>query len=121
MSNVTQVLAQIEQGDLSAAEQLLPLAYEELRNYFRLFDPRHEREAEIFTRLGYIDVQHLARRIRGEVMMAVGLMDQTCPPSSQFAAYNKIESEKQMVIYPDYEHELLPGFGDMTLQFFKEL
>src|SRR5206468_10960218 len=34
-------------------------AYEELKQYFRLFDPLHEREKEIFTRLGYIDNQHL--------------------------------------------------------------
>ena len=32
MADVTQILSQIEQGDPSAAEQLLPLVYEELRN-----------------------------------------------------------------------------------------
>ena len=31
MSDVTQILSQIQQGDSSAAEQLLPLVYEELR------------------------------------------------------------------------------------------
>ena len=31
MSNVTQILSQIESGDPSAAEQLLPLVYDELR------------------------------------------------------------------------------------------
>lgn len=31
MTNVTQILSQIEQGDPSAADQLLPLVYEELR------------------------------------------------------------------------------------------
>jgi RNA polymerase sigma factor (TIGR02999 family) len=31
MSNVTAILSQIEQGDLHAAEQLLPLVYDELR------------------------------------------------------------------------------------------
>ena len=31
MSNVTQILTQMEQGDLTAGEQLLPLVYEELR------------------------------------------------------------------------------------------
>ncbi len=77
-------------------------AYEELRTHFRQFDPLHEREQEIFTRLGYIDVQHLAKRIRGEVMMAVGLMDTICPPSTQFAAYNKITAQKSLLIYPDY-------------------
>ncbi|MFN2144974.1 MAG: acetylxylan esterase, partial [Anaerolineales bacterium] len=40
-------------------------AYDELREWFRRFDPRHERQAEVFTRLGYIDIQHLAPRIRG--------------------------------------------------------
>jgi len=31
MSNVTQILSQIQQGDPSAADQLLPLVYDELR------------------------------------------------------------------------------------------
>ena len=31
MSDVTRILSQIETGDPSAAEQLLPLVYEELR------------------------------------------------------------------------------------------
>lgn len=31
MSDVTHILSQIEQGDASAAEQLLPLVYDELR------------------------------------------------------------------------------------------
>ena len=92
-------------------------AYEELRTFFRMFDPRHEREQEIFTRLGYIDVQHLTERIRGEVMIGVGLMDDICPPSTQFAAYNKIKAPKKMILYPDFGHEPLPDFGDATFQF----
>jgi DNA-directed RNA polymerase specialized sigma24 family protein len=32
MSDVTQILLRIESGDPSAAENLLPLVYEELRN-----------------------------------------------------------------------------------------
>jgi len=82
-------------------------AYAELREWFRWFDPRHEREQEIFTQLGYIDIQHLAPRIEAEVYMAVGLMDKICPPSTQFAAYNKIQSAKSLAIYPDYGHEPL--------------
>ena len=31
MSSITQILSQIEQGDPSAAEQLLPFVYDELR------------------------------------------------------------------------------------------
>ena len=92
-------------------------AYDELKTYFRQFDPHHEREDEIFTKLGYIDVQFLAPRIRAETMMAVSLMDTICPPSSQFAAYNKIKARKSLVLYPDFGHEGLPGFGDKTFQF----
>ena len=83
-------------------------AYQEIKDYFRRFDPTHSREDEVFTTLGYIDVQHMTRRIQGEVMMAVGLMDTICPPSTQFVAYNKITSPKRMVIYPDFGHEGLP-------------
>ena len=92
-------------------------AYEDMKTYFRLFDPRHENVREAFTKLGYIDCQHLANRIRAEVLMGCGLMDDICPPSSQFAAYNKITSPQQVMIYPDFGHEYLPGFGDASFQF----
>ncbi len=92
-------------------------AYEELRTYFRLFDPRHEREKEIWTKLGYIDCQHLAKRIKAETMMGIGLMDQVCPPSTQFAAFNRIRAKKHAVIYPDFAHEGMPGFSDSIFEF----
>lgn len=96
-------------------------AYEGLRYYFRWFDPRHEREEEIFTKLGYIDVQFLAPRIRARVQMSTGLMDTTCPPSTQFAAYNKITSEKTVLIYPDFGHEGLNGNDDAVFTFLSAL
>lgn len=92
-------------------------AYAELRTFFRHFDPRHEREEAIFTKLGYIDLQHLASRIRGEVLMFTGLMDTICPPSTQFAIYNKITAKKEMKLYPDFGHESLPGESDFTFNF----
>jgi len=100
---------------------LAEAAYEEIRNYFRLYDPRHERQRDIFTKLGYIDIQHLAPRIQAEVLMGSGLMDKICPPSSQFAAYNKITSPKNVMIYPDFGHENLPGFADATFEFLSRL
>lgn len=96
-------------------------AYHEIEEYFRRFDPQHKREREIFTKLGYIDVQHLAARIRAEVVMAVGLRDEVCPPSSQFAAYNKITSPKSVEIYPDFGHEPLPNHQDRVHQLMRRL
>lgn len=102
-------------------KELAKNAYLELDEYFRRFDPLHEQEEEIFTKLGYIDVQFLAPRIKAEVLMAVGLMDDVCPPSTQFAAYNKITSKKSLRIYPDFKHEALPGNNDAFFQFLSGL
>jgi cephalosporin-C deacetylase len=100
---------------------LAEAAYIELKDYFRWFDPQHQREDEVFTKLGYIDVQHLAPRIRAEVFMGVGLMDKICPPSTQFAAYNKITSKKSLAIYPDFGHEGIRGHDDQVFQFLSRL
>jgi cephalosporin-C deacetylase len=93
-------------------------AYQELRDHLRRFDPTHANVDDMFRKLGYIDVQHLAGRVRAEVLMATGLMDKTCAPSTQFAAYNKIAAPKELVLYPDFEHENLPGHDDRILAFF---
>ncbi|MCI3919529.1 acetylxylan esterase [Paenibacillus sp. TRM 82003] len=96
-------------------------AYEELRTYFRFFDPRHEREDQIFETLGYIDVQYLSERIRGDVLMGISQMDNICPPSTQFAAYNRIPSNKRYILYPDFGHEGLPYFNDDAYLFLSKL
>ncbi|MBQ9325661.1 MAG: acetylxylan esterase [Clostridia bacterium] len=92
-------------------------AYVELQQYFRHSDPQHTHETEIFTRLGYIDNINLAHRIRARVLMFTGLMDNICPPSTQFAAYNRINSPKSMRIYPDFAHEYYPESDNEVMQF----
>ena len=92
-------------------------AYAELQQYFRRFDPLHERQAAVFEQLGYIDAQHLSHRIQAEVMLGTCLMDTICPPSTQFAAYNKIKSTKSLKIYPDFGHETPPGYEDEVFHF----
>jgi cephalosporin-C deacetylase len=96
-------------------------AYAELKDYFRRFDPLHRREEAVFEKLGYIDVQHLCPRIEAEVLMGVCLMDTICPPSTQFAAYNKISGPKSLLLYPDYGHEMPPGHEDRIFQFMRRL
>lgn len=93
-------------------------AYAELKDYFRLFDPRHEREDEVFMKLGYIDLQYLAPRIKADVLLFTGLMDKICPPSTQYAAYNKMTCNKKHVIYPDFGHETLQDVNDIIFDFF---
>ena len=95
-------------------------AYDELSLYFRRFDPRHERHDEVFYRLGYIDIQNLAKRIKAKMLMLTGLMDTICPPSTQFAAFNKVTSEKKVVFYDDFGHEPLPGEVDLIFEWFAD-
>jgi cephalosporin-C deacetylase len=92
-------------------------AYKELQEFFRHSDPTHELEESVFEKLGYVDIQFLAPRIRADVMWGIGLMDTICPPSTQYAAYNKIVSHKTMITYPDFGHEHLPGHNDRVFQF----
>ncbi len=95
-------------------------AYEEIRHYLKRRDPRHEYVGTLFHTLGYIDVQYLAERIGGTVKMMTGLQDETCLPSTQFAVYNRLKCEKDMIVYPDFGHDDLPDSDDLTLAYFRE-
>jgi cephalosporin-C deacetylase len=86
--------------------------YREIGEYFRRRDPMHSRAEEVFTRMGYVDVQNLAPRVRAKTVMTISLADRTCPPSTQFAVYNKLECEKSYRLYPDFGHAHLPGTDD---------
>ena len=96
-------------------------AYYGLKYYFRHFDPTHIRFNEIYEKLGYIDIQNIAKRMKAELLMFTGLMDTTCPPSTQFAMYNKVTSKKNVILYPEYGHEDLKGSMDTIFEFFSDL
>lgn len=96
-------------------------AYQELYDYFRRFDPYHEHEDAFFETLGYIDVRFFAQHIQNPVLMATGLVDKTCPPSTQFAVYNALHCKKELCLYKDFGHEFLPGFADKAFAFLTEL
>jgi cephalosporin-C deacetylase len=42
--------------------------------------------------------------IRGKVLVSVGLCDAVCPPSSIFAAYNHMECDKHVFVFPYMGH-----------------
>jgi len=96
-------------------------AYEELSYYIRHVDPRHQNIDAMFNVLGYIDVANIAPRIKGETYMFITLQDSVCPPSTQFAVYNKITAKKSCEIYPNHAHEILPDSAELIFDFFKRL
>lgn len=95
---------------------LMGEGYGEIRTWFKRFDPRHQQNEAVFTQLGYIDVQHLASRIEAEVDWFIGYEDMICPPSTQFATYNKITSPKKLFEYHNFDHSYLPLSDDLIFQ-----
>ena len=59
----------------------------------------------VFSTLSYFDVAALARWAKAPALFSVALMDQLCPPSSVYAAYNGYGGEKRIVEYPFNDHE----------------
>ena len=71
------------------------IVYNGLAYHTRWFDPMGEHLDEFFTKLGYIDVQNFVERITCPVLCGTGLMDDVCPPSTQFAVFSKITARKK--------------------------
>jgi cephalosporin-C deacetylase-like acetyl esterase len=77
-------------------------------NEFVLFVKDHPSVTwdRIFYTLSYIDIKNLAPWIKAPVFMSIGLMDETCPPHINFAAYNNLSVPKEYVAYPYSGHGL---------------
>jgi len=58
----------------------------------------------------YFDAVNFARRIRCPVIMSVGFMDRTCPPSSVYSAYNVLQGPKRIFHGPRSGHRFPPSF-----------
>lgn len=93
-------------------------AYEGLRFFFRWHDPLHQREAEIFRKLAFVDAKNFAPLVQAEVLMSTGLLDCVSPPSAQFAVFNALRAPKRHLVYPKHGHELNNFFENELLKFF---
>lgn len=72
----------------------------------------HRETAEAaFRTLGYFDGVHFAARARAAALFSVALMDDVCPPSTVYAAYNAWAGAKAIESYSFNNHE-----GGGTLQ-----
>jgi cephalosporin-C deacetylase len=58
-----------------------------------------------FDVLAYFDVAVLAQRATAPALFSVALMDETCPPSTVYAAYNAYSGPKEIAEYPYNDHE----------------
>jgi cephalosporin-C deacetylase len=85
--------------------------YGEIVRYLKAHRDNVER---VFSTLAYFDVAILGRRAKAPALFSVGLMDETCPPSTVYAAYNHYGGPKEIVEYPFNDHEGGEGFHDVA-------
>jgi cephalosporin-C deacetylase len=84
--------------------------YGEIVRYLKAHRDHTERVART---LSYFDGAILARSARAPALFSVGLMDDICPPSTVYAAFNAYAGPKEIREYPFNAHEGGQGFHDV--------
>jgi len=78
----------------------------------RFCSVHRDRTEQVLSTLDHIDGVHHAARGVAPSLWSVGLMDDTCPPSTVYAAYNAYAGPKEIVEYPYNQHEGGQQFQD---------
>ncbi|WP_055489366.1 acetylxylan esterase [Streptomyces sp. TP-A0356] len=77
--------------------------YREIAHYLKTHRGRTER---VMRTLSYFDGVHFAARGRAPALFSAALEDQTCPPSTVFAAFNAwAHEDKRIEVYDFNDHE----------------
>lgn len=93
--------------------------YSEISTYCRTHRHKIDR---VFETLSYFDGVNLAPYAKAKALFSVGLMDDICPPSTVFAAYNQYAGEKQIKVYSYNNHEGGENFQQIEkMHFLKEI
>lgn len=78
-------------------------------------------DEEMYAFLSYFDTKNLATRISAAVMASSGLKDGTCPPHTNFAAFNNLNTkDKEMIVAPEMGHSYPVGWETKWREFFSE-
>jgi len=85
-----------------AVEVAIRDPYPEIVRYLRV---HREKVDTVFRCLSYFDGLHFAARMQARALLSVGLLDDVCPPSTVYAAYNHIPGEKAIKEYAFNNHE----------------
>jgi len=86
-----------------ATELVDTYPYKEIAQYCHVHRDKLE---TVFNTLSYFDGVNFSTRAKAKTLFSVALMDQICPPSTVFAAYNHwAGKEKDIKVYPYNGHE----------------
>ena len=87
--------------------------YHEITRYCKT---HRDKIDQVFNTLAYFDGVNFTPRCQAKALFSVALMDQTCPPSTVFAAYNYFAGPKEIKIWQYNEHE-----GGQTYQMIEKM
>ena len=88
----------------------------------RFLATRRDSAEQVFRTLAYFDGLNFAARGQVPALYSVALMDQTCPPSTVFAAYNHWRGPKEISVWPWNGHEGGGGFqGEEQIRYLHKL
>lgn len=106
--NITAALALVPAG----ADMLAPQAGRATAfpNWF--YDVQNKDAQKVRETSRYFDVANFAARIKCPVLVGLGLRDETCPPSTVFAALHEIRTPKEVIVLPRSGHQNEDGSQD---------
>jgi cephalosporin-C deacetylase len=71
----------------------------------RFLAQHRDKKAKVFETLNYFDGVNFARQSKAAALFSVAVMDDVCPPSTVYGAYNAYAGEKSIVEYEFNNHE----------------
>ena len=80
-------------------------------------------DEEMYVFLSYFDTKNLATKISAAVIASSGLQDGTCPPHTNIAPFNNLQtpaSNKEYIFAPEMQHDYPQGWTSKIMAFFKE-
>lgn len=82
-------------------------------HYFDKTNLRFNNTKEKLATIGYYDVVNFARRVKVPGYYMWGYNDETCPPTSMYAAYNVTTAPKELKLYLETGHWTYPEEREM--------
>lgn len=76
--------------------------YKEIRDYLNVHRDSTDR---VFKTLSYFDGVNFCKRAKAKAFFSTALMDDVCPPSTVYAAYNHYQEDKEIIYWEFNGHE----------------
>ncbi|MBU8785965.1 MULTISPECIES: acetylxylan esterase [Bacillus] len=102
-----------------AIDTAIDQPYLEINSFFKR-NGSADIERKAMNTLSYFDIMNLAESVKAPVLMSIGLVDTITPPSTVFAAYNHLNTEKELKVYRYFGHEFIPAFQTEKLAFLRK-